>query len=91
MTAVVVFLGMAGSGGALDVFVFVAMLVAVLGFPRHRWPHVQRFHARREPDERDPTSVRFEGSSADAAPFRTILAAVTLAVFRLVLRRLYPA
>ena len=93
LLAVVVgaFLGMAGNGRAFGSLVFVAMLFAIQGFLRYGWPHVQRFHERREPDERDPTSMRFQGFSTDVRVFLTLFVAVALVVAGLVLLELYLA
>ena len=82
------FLGMAGNGRAFGSIVFVAALFATQGFLRYGWPRVQRFHERREPDERDPTSMRFQGFSADVRVFLTLFVAVALVVAGLVLLEL---
>lgn len=86
-----VVLGMAGKGEPFGVFIYGAMMLAVYGFLRYGWPPIQRFHERREPDERDPTSIRFEGFSADVGVFLTLVAAVTVFVFGLILVELYLA
>jgi len=83
-----VLFGRAGSGVLFAGFLFVAHLFAVQGFLRYGWPHLQRFHERRDPDERDPTSMRFEGFSADVRVFLTLLVAVALAMFGLILLEL---
>lgn len=84
-----VLFGMAGEGRLFGVFVFGGVMFAVEGVLRYVWPRVQRFHERREPDERDPESMRFEGFSADVRVFLTFLAVVTLAMFGLILIELY--
>jgi len=88
-TGIAVLFGMAGKGKPFGVFVFGAALLGVFGFLRYVWTPVQRFHERREPDERDPTSMRFEGFSADTRVFLTFLAAITLVTLGLILLDLY--
>lgn len=85
ITGIGVVFGMVGNGRLFGVFVFGGVMFAVEGVLRYVWPRVQRFHERREPDERDPTSMRFEGFSADVRVFLTFLAAVMLTVFGLIL------
>lgn len=78
--------GWENTGGVL---LFCAALVGVKGFLRYGWPHLQRYHERRTPEQRDPTSMRFQGFSADVRVFLTLLAAISLVVFGLMLLEVY--
>lgn len=82
-------LGIGETGTLFGVFLFGAMLFAVQGFLRYGWPYVQRYHERREPAQRNPTSMRFQGFSADTRVFLTLLVATMLVVFGMMLLELY--
>lgn len=84
-------LGFAGAGNVSGVLIFGAALFAVKGFLRYGWPHLQRYHERRTPDQRDPTSMRFQGFSADVRVFLTLLVAIMLVLFTGMLLEAYLA
>lgn len=67
----------------LSVF-FGILLFSTKAFLEFGWPYVERFYDRREPDERDPESLRFQGFSTDMKIILTLLAASFLAVMGLV-------
>lgn len=57
------------------ILVFGAILVLMQAFLRYGWQYIDAFHERRQSDERDPESLRFQGFSTDVMTFLTLLAA----------------
>lgn len=75
-------------GGSLQsvgtVSLFGATLVLTKAFLRFGWPYIERFYEFRQPDERDPNSMRHQGFSRDTMIFLTLAVAVFVGILVLV-------
>jgi len=75
-------------GGALrsagTVSLFGAMLVLMKAFLRFGWPYIERFYESRQPDERNPNSMRYQGFSRDTMIFLTLAIAGFVGIFGLI-------
>lgn len=69
---------------AVMVLVYAGGLLLLQAFLRFGWPHVETFYGRREPEERDPDSLRFQGFSTDTLVFLTLVAAMVVGTLGLV-------
>lgn len=65
--------------------VFGGALLSVQAFLRFGWPYFEEFYQRRQPDERDPESLRFQGFSTDVMIFLTLFALTFFGVLLLIL------
>jgi len=74
--------GVSGSAGM--VLLFADALLLMQAFLRFGWPHVEAFYERRQPEERDPESLRFQGFSTDTLVFLTLAAAMIVGTLGLV-------
>lgn len=54
-------------------FIFGSALFSIKAFLRFGWPYLERFYERRQRDEQDPNSLRFQGFSTDVSIFLTLL------------------
>lgn len=79
LTVVDLFTGVAGA------MFFAGVLFGIKAFLRFGWPYVERFYERRQPDERDPNSLRFQGFSTDLLIFLTLFAVTIIGMLVLVL------
>lgn len=80
-----ILLGVMGySGGLAGALVFASVLFGLHGFLRFGWPYLEAFYDRRQPDERDPNSLRFQGLSTDAMVFLTLFAITVFGMLILV-------
>lgn len=90
MAVLLLGVGLAGlaAGGPLEsvgtVSLFGAALVLTKAFLRFGWPYIERFYESRQPDERDPNSMRHQGLSRDTMIFLTLAIAVFVGLLVLV-------
>lgn len=54
-------------------FIFGSALFSIKAFLRFGWPYLERFYERRQREEQDPNSLRFQGFSTDVSIFLTLL------------------
>jgi len=73
-----------GWGAGLGVLLFGTALVAIQTFLRLGWPYVESFYERRQPDEQEADSLRFQGFSRDTMTFLTIVIALFVATMGLI-------
>lgn len=64
---------------------FAGLLLTTKAFLRFGWPYFESFYDRRQPDERDPDSLRFQGFSTDSLILMTLVALMLLGMLTLVL------
>lgn len=66
------------------VLFFAALLFSTNAFLRFVWPYFESFYDRRQPDERDPNSMRFQGFSTDSMILVTLVALMLVGMLTLV-------
>lgn len=63
---------------------FGGALLSLEAFLRFGWQYVERFYERRQPEERNPNSLKFQGFSTDVTIFLTFLLATFVVVMVLI-------
>lgn len=77
-------LGMYLESSVAMLALFGGALLSLQAFLRFGWRYVERFYERRQPEERNPHSLRFQGFSTDVNIFLTFLVATFVVVMVLI-------
>jgi len=70
--------------GVLGVVFFAGLLLSTKAFLRFGWPVIESFHDRRQPNERNPDSLRFQGFSTDMLILMTLVVLMFVGMLTLV-------